>query len=127
MSNPNPLMRVLVVDDSRDVAELMQEVLTLEGFEAACVFTAARALQRCRQDDWHALLIDLNLPDQPGLALAHTLRHGLLRVPRLAALSGESRLTLQGVVQPGGFDAAFQKPVNLPRLLAWLRQPNPVC
>ena len=121
MSNPNPLTRVLVVDDSRDVAELMQEVLTLEGFEAHCVFTADMALQRSRDVEWQAMLIDLNLPDQPGLALAQRARQRLPRVPRLAALSGESRLTLQGVVQPGGFDAAFQKPVDLPHLLSWLR------
>lgn len=114
--------RILVVDDSRDVAELMREVLQLEGFEADAVFDGAAALARCVPGAWHAVLMDLNLPGCSGVSLAAQWRERLSPAPWLVALSGAAKAELQAAVHPGAFDHAFQKPVDLAALLMWLRR-----
>lgn len=114
--------RILVVDDSRDVAELMRDVLQLEGFEADVVFDGEAALARCAPAAWHAVLMDLNLPGCSGVSLAAQWRARVSPAPWLVALSGAAKAELQAAVHPGAFDHAFQKPVDLAQLLTWLRR-----
>ena len=69
---------ILVVDDNRDAADALAEVLGLMGFQASVVHTVDEALARIRHQQPLCVLLDVNMPDIDGLDLARQIRleHG---------------------------------------------------
>ena len=104
---------VLLIDDHRDTNRLTVELLELDGFEVVAVSTGQEALLRCADLDPCLILLDLGLPDIPGIELARRLRElpTCARAP-LFALSGYSHLRTEAVA--AGCDGFLLKPL-LPR------------
>ncbi|MDB5732721.1 MAG: response regulator receiver protein, partial [Variovorax sp.] len=96
-------MNVLIVDDNHAAAELLQELLELDGHTVRCAFTGREALEAAGAGHFPIALIDLSLPDLPGTEVARRLREanpgGLL-----VAVSGFDRTDVPGADAPGLFD-----------------------
>jgi CheY-like chemotaxis protein len=61
---------ILIVDDNRYIAELIQEALAEEGdYRAIIAYDAAQALEALHSVRADLILLDLLLPGLPGLAL----------------------------------------------------------
>ncbi|MFP4105052.1 MAG: response regulator [Phycisphaerae bacterium] len=58
--------RVLVVDDSRPLAALIQEILTACGANVQTAHSGTHAVSRVSFDDYDLLLLDLVMPDLSG-------------------------------------------------------------
>jgi CheY-like chemotaxis protein len=114
-------LRVLVVDDNTDAAELVAMFLDLLGYEVSVEFSPAAALERARQLMPHVCLLDIGLPGMDGKELARRLRRlpGLERV-RLAAMTGYGQPHDRRETEAAGFDVHFVKPVETDALAAWL-------
>jgi signal transduction histidine kinase len=106
-------VRVLVVDDNVDVAELLSEALALQGFCTALAYDAHAALDRWRSFLPHAAVLDVGLPDVDGYDLARTLRaeHGPAATLIAATGYGERKDRLRSA--DAGFDCHFVKPVSV--------------
>ncbi len=63
------LVRVLVIDDETEVADLNVEVLERGGFEAKAVYRAEDAFSLLRTGRYDVVLSDLNMPDVDGRAV----------------------------------------------------------
>src|SRR5262249_27310942 len=75
-SEPAPV-RVLIVDDEKDVREFVQMALERAGYETVVVEDAEAAMQTVeREPRFHLLLTDLSMPDISGAELARRLRTG---------------------------------------------------
>ena len=61
--------RALVVDDETDVAELIAEVLTKDGFNVDVAHSGAQAVTYLKQNIYEFLLSDLNMPELDGRGL----------------------------------------------------------
>ncbi|BDT58196.1 hypothetical protein MasN3_16900 [Massilia varians] len=116
-------LRVLVVDDNTDAAELVAMFLGLLGYEVSVEFGAAAALERARQLMPHVCLLDIGLPGMDGKELARRLRRlpGLEQV-RLAAMTGYGQPHDRRETEAAGFDVHFVKPVETEALAAWLAE-----
>ena len=114
-------LRVLVVDDNTDAAELLAMFLGMLGYEVSVEFGAAAGLERARQVMPHVCLLDIGLPVMDGKELARRLRQmpGLERV-RMAAMTGYGQPHHKRETDAAGFDAHFVKPVEPDVLSAWL-------
>lgn len=68
MNSPEVL---LIVDDEPGVLRLAKDVLTRAGYDVLTARGAEQALQACREHDGtiHLVLLDVILPDTPGLEL----------------------------------------------------------
>jgi CheY-like chemotaxis protein len=64
---------VLVVDDSEDIRDALQSVLTDEGFDVACAPDGARGMQLVRELRPDVILVDMMMPEMDGLAFLTTL------------------------------------------------------
>jgi PAS domain S-box-containing protein len=112
--------RVLVVEDSRDAAESLRELLQLDGHDVEVVHDGGSALSRL--DEFHAdvVLLDIGLPRMDGFMVAHAVRarfaHQRLR-PRLVALTGHGREEDRRATLSSGFDGHLVKPVEPADLL----------
>lgn len=65
---------ILLVDDNRDAAELLEELLSMEGHTTRTASTAAHALELMRSRPARVLIVDQNLPDMKGSELVPLLR-----------------------------------------------------
>jgi PleD family two-component response regulator len=65
----NVKMKILVVDDNRDVATSCAELLRLDGHDVRIAFDARRAIEVAATFRPHVFLLDIGLPDMSGLHL----------------------------------------------------------
>jgi len=65
---------ILVVDDEIPVLEVMAEMLEAAGWKVDAFSNAAEALLRIKRTRYDALVLDLYMPDLPGLLLHSKLK-----------------------------------------------------
>jgi signal transduction histidine kinase len=119
---PRAGVRVLVVDDNVDVAELLSEALQIEGFETAVEHDARAAVVRWRTFVPHAAVLDVGLPDLDGYQLARSLRAEHGRAPVLIAATGYGQQKDRVQAADAGFDCHLVKPVGIQELVRALDQ-----
>jgi DNA-binding response OmpR family regulator len=115
-------IRVLVVDDNTDIAELLSEALQIEGFQTAVEHDAMAAIERWRSFAPHAAVLDVGLPELDGYELARKLRAEHGAVPTLIAATGYGQRKDRLRAADAGFDCHFVKPVSVRDLVKVLDQ-----
>lgn len=67
--------KILVVDDEKDIADLMEEVLRQDSFEnIKKVYTGMDAVQVCREYQPDVVVLDIMLPDIDGIEVCKQIR-----------------------------------------------------
>ena len=61
---------ILVVDDDRQILELVKRILEREGIVAHCVASGEEALEKMRERTFSLMITDLNMPGLDGLELS---------------------------------------------------------
>jgi two-component system OmpR family response regulator len=108
-----PLLRVLCVDDNRDVADSTVELLRLVGFSARACYDGPSAIVEASDFRPGACLIDLNMPRMDGDELAARLKaqsHGAPLV--LVAITAMNNEVSKRRIRDAGFDMHLVKPVD---------------
>jgi CheY-like chemotaxis protein len=112
-------MKILVVEDYRDLAEISCRVLRdLYGHEVRMADTGVKALQAAGAEVPDLVLVDIKLPDMSGYDIARRLRanpgfdHTLL-----VALTGYGVGVDDDYAREIGFDASFRKPIDFDLLV----------
>jgi CheY-like chemotaxis protein len=112
-------LRVLAVDDSRDAADSLAIMLTMQGHQARVAYDGPSGIELARQIRPEVALINLAMPEMDGFQLAEELlRTSTGRPPVLVALTGFGLEDLQRSRQ-AGFSHHLVKPVS-PDLLGQL-------
>jgi two-component system OmpR family response regulator len=114
---------VLLVDDDPTLHDLLTILLTPEGCTLTCVGTARAARARLEEGGIDLLLLDLNLPDENGLALCSELRATWWKqdLP-IVVLSGLSDPDWLARACYAGADEYLVKPFDANELLATIRR-----
>jgi DNA-binding response OmpR family regulator len=111
--------KVLVVEDERDLREVLSYNLTREGYKVIAAETGGEGLKRARKDVPDLLLLDLMLPDLDGLEICRRLKRdpvtSSLPIIMVTAKGEESDVVLGLGV---GADDYVTKPFSPKELLA---------
>jgi len=67
-------MRLLIVEDERDIATVLAKGLRREGYSIDLVATGENAVQATEINDYDMLILDLNLPGMDGLNVCQQVR-----------------------------------------------------
>lgn len=110
-------MRVLVVDDDIDTAEMIAESLRLNGFEVAVANDALAALEVAKVFMPQIALLDIALPEMDGYELARRLAIDGVAC-RLIAITGCGRDEDRARSAGAGFALHLVKPVPAAAILA---------
>ena len=115
--------RVLVVDDSADIAETMASFLALHGHTVQTALNGQQALAAAAEFQPTTILLDIGMPDLDGYTVAEQLR----RMPGLdatifVAVSGYGAIENRVRAKAAGFDYYLVKPVDYAHLDLVLRQ-----
>ena len=112
--------RVLVVEDERELADMLARLLTGEGYDVDAVHDGQAGLHRALTGRYDALVLDRGLPAIEGLDLLRRLRRSGVTAPVLMLTAYD---TVPDRVE--GLDAGAQdhlgKPFDVDELLARLR------
>jgi CheY-like chemotaxis protein len=114
MYAPNPQAPlVLVVDDHRDAADSLAQLLQAWGYRAVVAYGAAAALDAARREPPAAALLDLAMPGVGGCELARRLRQlpGVDGAP-LIAMTGYGRDGDRGRCWEAGIEHFLLKPAD---------------
>jgi CheY-like chemotaxis protein len=109
--------RVMVVDDNRDAAESLAELLELKGHQTRAVTQSQAALELALEFEPEVVLLDIGLPEIDGFQLARLLRQSpVTRQALLVAVTGYGQPEDRRATQAAGFDHHLVKPVSLRQL-----------
>ncbi len=114
-----PPLRVLVVDDEPPIRKLLRMGLATQGYQVLDAPNGKTALELSAQKP-DLIILDLGLPDIPGLDLLRTLRGRDERVPIVVLSSrGDEAAKVQALDL--GADDYVTKPFGMDELLARMR------
>jgi CheY-like chemotaxis protein len=111
--------RVLVVDDNRDAADLLCELLRALGYETRAAYDGPSALVEAARFAPDVALIDIGLPVMDGYELAQRIAADAgARATRLVAVTGYGQQRDREASARAGFSAHLVKPVDIDQLRA---------
>jgi DNA-binding response OmpR family regulator len=111
--------KILVVDDDKDICEILSFNLVNEGYEAECAYSAEEALRKFTPG--HALiLLDVMMGDMSGYKLAETLRRAGNTVPIIFLTAKDTENDMLTGFSVGG-DDYISKPFSLKEIMARIK------
>jgi len=113
-------MKILVIDDDPLIVEFVRRGLAEDGYTVDSAGTGSEGLYCARINSYDAIILDINLPDTSGIAIAEGLRAEGDTTPivMLTARTGTDNVE-QGL--DAGADDYLTKPFDLRELRARLR------
>jgi two-component system OmpR family response regulator len=113
-------LRVLVVDDEVNIAELLSMAVRYEGWAPTVVHTGSKAVSAAKQQRPDAVVLDVMLPDLDGMEVLRRLRSAHPDVPVLFLTARDSVEDRVSGLTAGG-DDYVTKPFSLEEVVARLR------
>ncbi|MDB4959634.1 MAG: sensor hybrid histidine kinase [Myxococcales bacterium] len=113
-------LRLLVVEDHEDTADLLAELLGARGHTVRTAYTAHAALELSAHHTFDIVLSDVGLPDSTGYELMEKL-HALYAMKGIALTGWSGELDVERG-KAAGFSAHLTKPVSMSRLESTLEQ-----
>jgi signal transduction histidine kinase/CheY-like chemotaxis protein len=108
-----PSRRILVVDDNRDAADMLNSLLSSSGHEVVVAYSGEEALERAVEFKPQVGLLDIGMAGMDGYQLARRLR-GDSQLPELflVAITGWGQEEDRRRALAAGFDAHLTKPAD---------------
>ncbi len=116
-------LRVMVVDDNVDAAQMLAALLEVQGHAVCVEYDGRGALERARRECQDVLLLDIGLPDMDGYELARRLRSQPESAgATLVALTGYGQSQDRKEAEQAGFDHYLVKPADMDQVNAVLAE-----
>lgn len=113
--------RFLVVDDNREFAQDLCELLELEGTHGVIALDAEEALEQLERESFQGIFTDLRLPGQSGVDLIEELNRRGLSVPSVVMTAYADEQVVERAQSAGAIDV-LSKPLDIERWLALARR-----
>jgi PAS domain S-box-containing protein len=119
----NRSLKILVVDDNKDAAEMLAMLLETSGHKVLVEHDPRQAIELARKETLDLCLIDIGLPEMDGNMLARHLRsHAETARCKLIAVTGYGRESDRERALAAGFDDHLIKPVDTQTIHAILER-----
>ena len=123
-------MRLLIVEDDADTAEMLSTFFETEGYDTRVVAWGHEAVLTCRQDPPDAIILDVRLPDIDGFEVCRRLRDTFVtaHIPIVFLTEKNRQVDKIAGLESGGIDY-ITKPFDIRelrlRVRNALRRPAP--
>lgn len=108
--------KILVVDDEREIADLVEVYLKNEGYPVFKAYTGAEALEIVARESLSLAILDVMLPDIDGFTLCQRIREEHLFPILMLSAKVEDMDKIMGLTL--GADDYVTKPFSPPELVA---------
>jgi DNA-binding response OmpR family regulator len=113
-------MKILLVEDDRNLAHMLQELLKSQHYLVEVAFDGETGLELAIAFEYDLILLDVMLPKQSGIYVCQQLRAQKNPVPILL-LTAQSASERRVAGLDAGADDYLIKPIDVPELLARIR------
>ena len=117
------MKNALVIDDNRDTADALVEMLGMLGVDARAAYGSSPAMALLGERIPSLILLDVNMPGVDGLEILAYLRREprLMKVPAIVITSDDQPETKKRALD-GGAQALIVKPASLEQLESALKK-----
>lgn len=127
MNSPKPNAKILIIDDDRELGDMLKEFLAPDHFELSACLNGEDGLQALQQGDYELLILDIMLPGASGIDVLKQLRQSSDIPVIMLTARGDDVDRILGL--EFGADDYISKPFNprelLARIKAILRRSGP--
>lgn len=113
-------MKILIVDDEKELTEPLEQILAQEGYEVDIADNGRTGLELAQENNYDLLILDWMLPQQSGLQICQYLRNQGDTTPVLF-LTAKDTIDDRVAGLDAGADDYLVKPFQLRELLARVR------
>ena len=113
-------MKILIVEDEKEIADGIRAILRQEGYESDIVFNGEEGLDYIKTDVYDLVLLDVMLPGMNGFDILKTARKAGIKVP-VIMLTAKSMTEDKIKGLDCGADDYLTKPFDSGELLARIR------
>ncbi|MGL4773384.1 MAG: response regulator transcription factor [Clostridium sp.] len=110
-------MRILIIEDDRELAELIKKGLMGFGFYSDIANTGEEGEEKALLNEYDGILLDLNLPDKDGLDVLKEIRQSEIITP-IIIVSARDKVKERALGLDYGADDYIVKPFDLVELRA---------
>ncbi|WP_221800943.1 response regulator transcription factor [Oceanobacter mangrovi] len=114
-------MKVLIVDDNRQVLSTLLDYLEVSGIEADCAYHGEAALQRLREESFDVIVMDIMMPRLDGIETVRALRSEMKVATPLLFLTARDSLDDKTAAYQAGGDDYLIKPFAMEELVMRLQ------
>ncbi len=114
-------LRVLIVDDDREVCEVLASQLEEGGYEAHWLTDPTQVVGQLKQTSYHILILDLLMPRLPGVELLQQIR-SVDSDLAIIILTGHPDVDTASKAIGHGASAYLQKPISRDELIQSLSE-----
>jgi DNA-binding response OmpR family regulator len=111
--------RVLVVDDDRELCQLVTRYLTREGFEISWAPCGEAGVERALAEDFSLIMLDVMMPDTDGFDVLRRIRQRSRTPVLMLTARGDTHDRIRGLEM--GADDYLPKPFDPAELVARIR------
>ncbi len=115
------MSKVLIVDDDVFICNILEKLLTDNGFKAESAYSAASAKKLLKESAFDVVLCDYRLPDSDGLKMLQTIKN-LIPNARVVIITAYADVNIAVKLIKGGADDYVVKPIQQDELLILLRK-----
>lgn len=114
-------VRILVVDDSPGIRDILSEFMTSEGYDVLTASDACAALKKIEEEPPHIVLLDIRMPDIDGLQCLKMIQERFPTIQVVMISGFATQQMAESALKHGAFDY-LDKPVNFDRLMDVLQK-----
>ena len=117
-------MKVLLVDDNRDIIKLLTKVFSVKVQEISTATNGKDGLELIKNEEWDLVLLDLAMPDFSGLDVINDLEKNNLLKKNIIWVFTASSITNEEEKEfiERGVSKVIRKPVQIKELFAKLAE-----
>lgn len=112
--------KILLIEDDKDIAELVALHLSNLGYEVECVNNFTEGMKRSLENHYLLILLDLMLPDGDGLDICHKLRREKIQTP-IVMLTAKTEEIDKVLGLESGADDYISKPFSIREFIARIK------
>jgi len=107
-------MKILLIEDDKDISELYQDILRDNSFEVDTAFEGDMGMQKISEGNYDAVIVDIMLPNKDGLdILTEANKKGFLKNKKVLVLSSIERSDVsEAVAKLGAHKYVVKSSVN---------------
>lgn len=110
------MFNILIVDDEREIVELIEVYLKNEGYNVHKCYNGKDALEMIEKEKFHLIILDIMMPDIDGINVCMKIRQKYNIPIIMASAKGQDIDKIQGLST--GADDYIVKPFNMMELMA---------
>jgi EAL domain-containing protein (putative c-di-GMP-specific phosphodiesterase class I)/CheY-like chemotaxis protein len=114
-------IRILVIDDHRDLTNMVRDVLQPRGYEVLTANSGERGLELAYTEHPHLILLDVMMPGMDGYQVCRELQFGYTKDIPVVFLTAKTQLSSMMEASRSGASAFITKPFRVEHLVQTVR------